>query len=117
VTNLSSNNVSVVETGSNSVIATVPVGNQPYAIAVSTDGSQVYVGNAADGTISVISTATNSVVATVPVADGVFGIAVASAPPMSQPITQPLSPTQPNVFNFGTNNQVVQYPPGTNFSA
>jgi len=116
VTNLSSNNVSVVETGSNSVIATVPVGNQPYAIAVSTDGSQVYVGNAADGTISVISTATNSVVATVPVADGVFGIAVASAPPMSQPITQPLSPTQPNVFNFGTNNQVVQYPPGTNFS-
>ncbi len=31
-------------------------------------------------------------------------------------ITQPLSPTMPNVFNFGTNSFVVQYPPGTSFS-
>jgi hypothetical protein len=31
-------------------------------------------------------------------------------------ITQPLSPTSPNVFNFVTNSFVVQYPPGTSFS-
>ncbi len=31
-------------------------------------------------------------------------------------ITQPLSPTLPNLFNFVTNSFVVQYPPGTSFS-
>ncbi len=115
VTNLGSNNVSVIDTASNSVIATVSVGTAPYGIAISPDGSLVYVGNLGDGTVSIISTSTNTVTATIPVGDG-SGIAMASSLAASQPITQPLSPTQPNVFNFGTNNQTVQYPPGTNFT-
>ncbi len=116
VTNLGSNNVSVIDAATNSVIATVPVGKLPYAIAVSLDGAQVYVGNYGDSTISIISTASNTVVATVPV-PGVTGIAIASAPPLaSQPVTQPLSPTEPNNFNFGTNGFQVQYPAGSSFS-
>ncbi len=34
----------------------------------------------------------------------------------SQSITQPLSPTAPNQFNFGPHNFTVQYPAGTEFS-
>ena len=33
-----------------------------------------------------------------------------------QSITQPLSPTAPNTFNYGPHNFTVQYPAGTNFS-
>ena len=120
-TNLGSNNVSVINTASNNVVATIPVGNEPFAAAVSPDGSLVYIGNLADSTISVIQTASNTVSATIPILFngeplGISGIAVASAPPSSQSESMPLSPTQPNVFSFGTNSQTVQYPPGANFS-
>ena len=116
VTNLGSNNVSVINTSTNTVVATVPVGGEPYAIAASTDGALTYVGNIADSTMSVISTATNTVISTLTLGNGITGIATAAAPPTTQQITQPLSPTQPNTFNFGTNSFVVQYPPGTSFS-
>lgn len=116
VTNLGSNNVSVINTSTNTVLATIPVGSEPYGIVASPDGSVIYAGNAGDSTISIISTATNSVISTLPIAGGVTGIAVGGAPPVNEQITQPLSPTAPNVFNFGTNNFVVQYPAGTSFS-
>jgi YVTN family beta-propeller protein len=115
VSNVGSNNVSVIDTSSNTAIATVPVGSQPRAIALTPDGSYLYVGNIADSTVSVIQTSTNSVVATIPVPSP-FGIVITSVPPSSQSITQPLSPTAPNQFNYGPHNFTVQYPPGTSFS-
>ena len=45
----------------------------------------------------------------------VFSVTVSSAA-TTQTITQPLSPTAPNTFNFGPHNFTVQYPPGTSFS-
>jgi hypothetical protein len=49
--------------------------------------------------------------------DGSLAVQIAlSAPPTSQLITQSLSPTGPNTFNFGPHNFTVQYPPGTSFS-
>lgn len=116
VTNLGSNNVSVISTATNSAVATIPAGKEPYAVAVSPDGSHVYVGNVDGSTMSVINTATNTVVSTLPVATGVTGIAAAAGPPGTQQVTQALSPNQPNTFNFGTNSFVVQYPAGTSFS-
>jgi YVTN family beta-propeller protein len=115
VGNVGSNNVSVMDTSSNTVIATVPVGNQAATIAMTPDGSFAYVGNFSDNTLSIIQTSTNSVVATIPMPSP-FGILIPSAPPSSQSITQPLSPTAPNRFNFGPHSFTVQYPPGTNFS-
>jgi len=47
---------------------------------------------------------------------GIGGIAVTAGSPSSQSITQPLSPTAPNTFNYGPHNFTVQYPPGTDFS-
>jgi len=63
------NVVSVIDTATNKVVATVRVGNRPNGVAVTPDGKQVYVANFGNGTVSVIDTITKppSVVATVTV--------------------------------------------------
>ena len=76
ISNSGSNNVSVIDTATNTVIATVPVGTTPYAVAVSPDGAQVYVANSGSNDVSVISTATNMVTATVKVGRAPRGVAV-----------------------------------------
>jgi len=48
----------------NAVVATIPVGSQPFGIAVSRKSDFVYVSNSGANTISVISTTSNTVVAT-----------------------------------------------------
>ena len=65
VANYGSNTVSAIDTATNTVVATVGVGNAPGAIAVTPDGTRAYVVNQASNTVSVIDTATNTVVATV----------------------------------------------------
>src|SRR5260370_29812046 len=67
ITNTPANTVSVVDTSTNTVIATIPVGNTPYAVAVRPDGSRAYIGNQNDNTVSAIDTSTNTVIATIPV--------------------------------------------------
>jgi YVTN family beta-propeller protein len=75
-----SNDVSVINTTSNTVTATIPVGLEPWGVAVSPDGSKVYItnenSNFVPGTVSVIDTATNMVTATIPVGQAPEGIAV-----------------------------------------
>ncbi len=68
--------VSVIDTATNNIIATVDVGSSPTGIAVSPDGTKVYVTNYDDNTTSVIDTATNNVIATVNVGAGPMGVAV-----------------------------------------
>ncbi|HEY6352528.1 MAG TPA: YncE family protein [Candidatus Angelobacter sp.] len=63
-----SNSVSVIDTATNTVTATIPVGHSPQGVAVAPDSAHAYVTNFSDGTVSVIDTATNTVVATVPLA-------------------------------------------------
>ncbi len=116
VANSGSNNVSVIDTQSGTVIGTVPGLNNPAQVALTLDGSAAYVTNLNANTVSVIATASNTISATVPVGNGPIGVAMAAAPQLTLQITQPLSPTQPNNFNFGSNNYAVQYPPNTQFS-
>jgi YVTN family beta-propeller protein len=59
------NNVSVIDTVTNSVVAVIPVGLGPNAVAVNPAGTAVYVTNQHDDSVSVINPATNVVVATV----------------------------------------------------
>jgi len=77
VTNTASATVSVVNTGTNSVIATVPVGNEPVGIATDPGGTRVYVTNSSSNTVSVIDTATNTVTATIAVGQRPQAVAVA----------------------------------------
>lgn len=72
VTNSGSNNVSVIDTSTNTVTATIAVGNVPQGVAISPDGTRAYVPNTLDNTVSVIDTASQTVVATVPLASGSF---------------------------------------------
>lgn len=65
VTNRLDNTVSVINTATNTVVGTVPVGAFPVGVAVTPDNAFAYVVNTGDSTVSVISTATNTVVATV----------------------------------------------------
>lgn len=78
ITNLRADTVSVVQTATNAIVATIPVGDSPTAVAVAPDGRHVYVANAVSGSVSVIDTATNTVTATVslPAGSAPLGIAV-----------------------------------------
>jgi YVTN family beta-propeller protein len=66
----------LIDTATNAVIATVPVGGNSRGVAVSPDGRKVYVANLTSNTVSVIDTATNAVIATVPVGLLPAGVAV-----------------------------------------
>ena len=59
-----------------SVIATVPVGNSPAAVAVDTVTNKVYVANINSGNVSVVDGNTNAVLATIPVGSGPWTIGV-----------------------------------------
>lgn len=65
IANSISNSVSVINTATNLVVSTIPVGQNPTGLSVSPDGKAVYVANQRSNSISVISTATNMVTATI----------------------------------------------------
>lgn len=56
----------MIDTATNTVIATVAVGRAPEGIDITPDGAFAYVANALSNTVSVLDTATNTVVATIP---------------------------------------------------
>ena len=76
VTNHGSSSVSVIDTSTGAVVATVHVGAGPYGIAVTPDGKHAYVADNGSRDVDVIDTTTNTVTATVPVGTGPYGVAV-----------------------------------------
>lgn len=76
ITNSNNNNVSVIDTETNNVTATVNVGWYPVGVAVNPDEKNVYVANMYNDNVSVINTTTNNITATVPVGNIPFGVAV-----------------------------------------
>ena len=76
--NTSSANVTVIDLATNTPIATITVGLDPQQVAVSPDGTTVYVTNGGAGTVSVINTATNTVTGTINCGVGAFGINVSA---------------------------------------
>ena len=84
VPNESDHTVSVIDTSSDTVIATIPVGGSSTdTAAISPNGEFVYVADES-GIVSVIATASNSVVATIPVGSG--SALVAFSPNGSSPM-------------------------------
>ena len=66
----------MISTATNTVTATITVGNGPTAVAVNPDGHLRLRHQRPGNTVSVINTATNTVTATIPVGDGPDGVAV-----------------------------------------
>lgn len=60
VTNAGDNTVSVIDSATNTVRATIPVGLYPVAVAVTPDGMFAYVANANSNDVSVVATSANS---------------------------------------------------------
>jgi YVTN family beta-propeller protein len=76
VTNSGSNNLSVIDAATNTVTATIAVGNRPIGVAISPDGTRAYVANSDSNSLSVIATSENTVIATIPVGSFPQGLAV-----------------------------------------
>ena len=67
VANAKSNDISVIDTATNTVKAKVPLGSSPQGIAITPDGKKVYVAISLKNTLAVIDTAANTVTAAVKV--------------------------------------------------
>lgn len=80
VTNQGDNTVSVIDTATNAVIATVdvaPAGQGPTGVAITPDGSKVYVANYKTDKVSVINALDNTVLRTVSLPAGSKPVGVA----------------------------------------
>ena len=67
----------MIDTVTNTVEATVPVGSLPFGVTVTPDGKHAYVTNIGSNTVSVIDTATNTVeAATIGVGNSPFGVGI-----------------------------------------
>ncbi len=76
VTNTAADVVTVINTLTDEVAATIPVGPSPTRVAVARDGARVYVANTGGNSISVIDAVTNTVVATIPTINSPTAVAV-----------------------------------------
>jgi len=77
VTNFGLNTVAVIDTATNLVILSIPVGGStPLHIAITPDGTRVYVTNSSSGNVSVIDTATNTVIGLIFTGSSPIGIAI-----------------------------------------
>lgn len=68
--------VSVIDTATYSVVATIPVGQYPAGVAVTPNGAFAYVANFNSNSVSVIDTTANAVTTTVTVGTNPLGVAI-----------------------------------------
>jgi gliding motility-associated-like protein len=111
IANLSSNNVSVISTASNTLIGTIPVGLGPFSVSVSPDGSRAYVANSGSNTVSVINTATNTVISTIDVGAAPLGLIV--SPDGSKVYVANSGSNTITVINATTNALLATFSAGT----
>jgi YVTN family beta-propeller protein len=112
VPNYAGHSVSVIDTATRTVTATIPVGLFPSGVAVHPSGALVYVVNNGDFTVSVINASTNAVTATVPVGSFPFGVAVHPAGTFVY-VTNQTDGTV-SVINTSTNTVTAVVPVGSN---
>ena len=111
--------VSVIDTATNNVTATISVGCIPCGVAVNPMGTKVYVANSGGNTTSIIDTATNTVTATIPVGVGPEKIAFSPDGKKVYVTNQGDVGIPGNVFVIDTStNQVIDtVPVGDNLNA
>ncbi len=76
VGNFKDNSVSVIDTGTRAVLATVPVAAGPDGIVIAPDGASAFVSGSSATSVSVIDTATDTVARTIEVGKGPQGLAI-----------------------------------------
>jgi len=103
--------VSVINTSTNTVVATITVGSHPSSVAITPNGDYAYVTNYYDGTVSVINTSTNTVVDTITLGAYPYGIAI--TPNGDYAYTANLYNGNVSVINTSTNTVVTTITVGT----
>jgi YVTN family beta-propeller protein len=111
VANENDTTVSVIDTASNTITATIPVGRNPASVALTPDNAFLYVANASSNTVSVADTATNTVVTTVPV--GSLPISVATTPDGALAYVVNLGGNNVSVIDAANNTVVTTIPVGS----
>jgi len=112
ITNSGSNNVSVIDIATDTVVATVPVGTAPDGVSVNPGGTMAYITNAVSNNVSVIDTATNTVVATVVVGTAPIGVSV--NPAGTRVYVANLNSNTVSVIDTATDTVVATVTVGTN---
>jgi amicyanin len=74
--NFADNTVSVIDTGTSKVVATIPVATGPHGMAITQDGRTVFVAGDGSSSLSVIDTASDKVTKTVEVGQSPNGISL-----------------------------------------
>jgi YVTN family beta-propeller protein len=80
VANTPEGTVSVIDTSTDKVIATIPVGKVPAIPIFTRDGKRAYVNNSGDGTISQLDVVHHRAIRTIPLPDGLTGSGFALSP-------------------------------------
>ena len=104
--------VSVVDTSTNTITATIAIGALPGGVSFSPDGTRAYVVNRGDSSISVIDTASNTVVATVALAPDSFPQYPAVTPDGKFLYVAEASSGNVEVVSTATNSVVATIPVG-----
>jgi len=104
--------VSVLDTSTNAITATIPVGITPWGVAVSHDGARVYITNRDSNDVSVINTATNTVVATIPLDAGGIANGIAVSPDDTRVYAADFATSDVTVINAKTDAAIATIPVG-----
>jgi YVTN family beta-propeller protein len=76
LTNGGDANVMVIDTATDKVVATIPVGRRPWNMALTRDGAKLYVANGRSNSVSVIDTVKNTRIKDIPVGDTPWGVTI-----------------------------------------
>ena len=100
----------LIDAGSHSVVAKVPVGLHPAHVVVSPDGRLAYVTNGGDNTVSVVDTSTKQVVASIPT--GTFPHGIRFRPDGKEAYVANLKGGTVSVIDVASQKEVAQIPAG-----
>lgn len=99
-----------IDTGSDAVVAKVPVGLHPAHVVQTPDGRFAYVTNGGDNTVSVIDASAQRVVATIPV--GKFPHGIRFSPDGKQAYVANLKGGTVSVIDTASQKEIAQIPAG-----
>jgi len=72
--------VSLVDLGTDSVVASTKVGTRPWGIALTPDGRKLYAANGPSNNVSVLDAETMQVTKTIPAGELPWGVSLGKAP-------------------------------------
>ena len=108
------NTLFVVDTKTFQVVSTISVGQNAHGLALTPDGSKIYVPNTGANTVSIISTATNSVIKTISVGTYPNGVSITPDGNFVYVVNgNPGSTSSVSVISTSTNDVVSTFLVGT----